>query len=458
MYVALGFCTAGLIGLAILPAFYRRAARLTEEALRAVNPASYAEVRAAQDQERARHAVELRRVEKRLDAEREKAARAQIATTRLQAEVEALKKTHRDRLTELETRVAAQTSDQHAVDLLTAEVTSLKQKLTDAEKALAESWARLPEERPAAIPAKEAEEDSDWLPARDTMALATITGLEAEVATLKARLARYEPTVAGQLEADRSESATKTLAKLEAQLVDTEAKYVTAQAEVTRLSLMLDAAGSSESEQSKRLQAQLEKLAGENARHFTELKGKERDLERMTGQVEKLRKDLASVPALADLRREFRALAARLTNAEAITVKSSAPLPVSPKVSVGIKKTAEEPDSSGAKTTNGAGTKSEATSVSTGHVNGNGVHEDPGVSKTAESAAEAPSQAPSKSANIASAAEALVSRIVASNRSKARAEAEKEASAAASTVEDNESSATDADKTKAAKQKKKDVA
>ena len=111
MYVALGFCTAGLIGLAILPAFYRRAARLTEEALRAVNPTSYAEVRAAQDQERARHAVELRRVEKRLDSEREKAAKFQLETTRMRAEVEALKKSHQDTVSGLEAKIAAEASD-----------------------------------------------------------------------------------------------------------------------------------------------------------------------------------------------------------------------------------------------------------------------------------------------------------------------------------------------------------
>ena len=107
MYVALGFCTAGLIGLAILPAFYRRAARLTEEALRAVNPTSYAEVRAAQDQERARHAVELRRVEKRLDTEREKAAKFQLETSRTRAEIEALKKSHQDTISGLEAKIAA---------------------------------------------------------------------------------------------------------------------------------------------------------------------------------------------------------------------------------------------------------------------------------------------------------------------------------------------------------------
>ncbi|MHA7776485.1 hypothetical protein [Roseibium sp. M-1] len=465
MYVALGFCTAGLIGLAILPAFYRRAARLTEEALRAVNPASYAEVRAAQDQERARHAVELRRVEKRLDAEREKAAKAQIDATRIKAEVEELKKAQRAQLTNLESKVAAQTSDQHAVDLLSAEVTALKEKLSEAEKALAESWTKLPDDKPSSTASKGTDDDdSGWLPARDTMALATITGLEAEVATLKAKLARYEPTVAGQLEADRTEAAKSRLAKLEAQLIDTEAKYVSAQAEVTRLSLMLDAAGPSESEQSRRLQTQLEKLAGENARHFTELKGKERALERMTGQVEKLQKDLASVPALADLRQEFRALAAKLTAADAITVKQAATAPVPGKTAGTVKKPAAAQIQG--KGESGTAAKKDLPPVTAPHMNGNGTPPKATPSQATDSPAPAlssasaptPASAPSKSANIASAAEALVSRIVASNRNKSRAEAESQAAAAAGPAKDSEQSAEADDKTKAAKQKKKDVA
>ena len=437
MYVALGFCTAGLIGLAILPAYYRRAARLTEEALRAVNPASYAEVRAAQDQERARHAVELRRVERRLDAEREKAARAQIEATRLKAEVDAQKKTYRERLAELEASLAAQTGEQQAVDLLSAEVTSLKQKLSDAEKALAESWAKMPEDTPAA-PAREPEDDSGWLPAHDTMALATITGLEAEVATLKAKLARYEPTVAGRLEADRTEAAKKALAKLEAQLIDTEANYVSAQAEITRLSLMLEGAGPTESEQTKRLQAQLEKLAGENARHFTELKGKERDLERMTGQVEKLRKDLASVPELAELRQEFRALAAKLTTADAIKVKPVASAAAAPT----RKSDPVLQDGNGE-----AAESRETAAAPTAHVNGHGATARTAAPAATDGAPSAPAQ--SKSANIASAAEALVSRIVESNRSKTGSDAESRAPTPASPSEGGEPKAKSADKAKA---------
>ncbi|TYC75993.1 hypothetical protein FMN63_05305 [Stappia sp. BW2] len=441
MYVALGFCTAGLIGLAILPAFYRRAARLTEEALRAVNPTSYAEVRAAQDQERARHAVELRRVEKRLDIEREKAAKFQLETSRTRAEIEALKKSHQDTISGLEAKIAAEASDQHAVDMLSAEVTNLKKKLSEAERALAESWTRSAEDEPAPKPADTEEDDSGWLPASGTMALATITGLEAEVATLKAKLARYEPTVAGQMDAVRSETAKTRLAELEAQLVDTESNYVAAQAEVTRLSLMLDAASFPESEREKHLDAKLEKLSGDAARYQADAAEKDRALQRITAQMAKLQKDLTSVPALVDLRRDFRALAEKLTGEEAPDLKSS-----------GTKAPAAPLAPNSASDAQGSGDTASSDKVqSEGSSDKAPASEDARDEEKASPKDQAQGQAQSKSAHIANAAEALVSRVVASNRAKSKPAAEK-APAGTGSAQNSER------KTKATKQKKKDVA
>lgn len=443
MYVALGFCTAGLIGLAILPAFYRRAARLTEEALRAVNPTSYAEVRAAQDQERARHAVELRRVEKRLDSEREKAAKFQLETTRMRTEVEALKKSHQDTVSGLEAKIAAEASDQHAVDMLSSEVTNLKKKLSEAERALAESWTKSPEDKPDAKPADTEEDDGGWLPASGTMALATITGLEAEVAMLKAKLARYEPTVAGQMDAARSETAKTRLAELEAQLVDTESNYVSAQAEVTRLSLMLDAARFPESERQKHLDAKLEKLSDEAARYQADAAEKDRALQRITAQMAKLQKDLASVPALMDLRRDFRALAEKLTGQEAPDFRlSETTAPPKPAASLAARSVSAAAGSVASGSGENAPSDGNTPKASSSEAS---------ASKEAGDEDQAPVQAQSKSANIANAAEALVSRIVASSRIKSKPDAETTSAGTGATQDSDR-------KTKATKQKKKDVA
>jgi len=449
MYVALGFCTAGLIGLAILPAFYRRAARLTEEALRAVNPASYTEVRAAQDQERARYAVELRRVETRLDNEREKAAKYHLEASRLRSETETLKKEHQEQLTALETRLAEQSSDQQAVDMLSAEIKTLKGKLSDSEKALAQSWAKAPDAATTGKPAPGApqeDDERDWLPATDTMALATITGLEAEVATLKAKLARYEPTVASEVEASLKDASRSRLAELEAQLVDTESKYVDAQAEATRLSLLLDAANATDRQPDKHLKERLKQLSGEIARQQSDLQEKDRVQKRLVGQLRKLRGDLESVPALKELRADFRALARRISDAGDITVSPAADLAAGPKGQ------SDSSEVTSAGKTGAAETAMNGTHPSAG---GKPDRQPDGADLPVQSEA---AQKQAKSADIATAAEALVSRIVASSRNKAKTPAEGEQAAAAANSAPAKSETGTARKSKSAKQKKRDVA
>lgn len=396
MYVALGFCTAGLICLAILPAFYRRAARLTEEALRAVNPSSYAEVRAAQDQARAQHAVDLRRVEQSLNAEREKAAKWHVDATRLKTEMAALEKSHEGKIANLKEELSAKAADEKSADMLSSEVAQLKQKLAEAEKALAESWLQK-QETGEDVPAKgtQGEDTSDWLPATDTMALATITGLEAEVATLKARLARAEPSVAGELDAERTETARARLAELEAQLVDTEANFITAQAEVTRLSLQLDAADIKDSDLQKHLTEQLEALATENAQRLSQLKDKDRTVNRLTGEIKKLRQDLSATSALAQVRHDFRQLVAQVSADPADKKKA-------------VAKPSSKTAGNSAPVSNTAGDmkpkrRTRRTSASAEKPN----TAPPPTPKAAES---------SSTTDIANAAEALVSRIVASTR------------------------------------------
>ncbi len=438
MYVALGFCTAGLIGLAILPAFYRRAARLTEEALRAVNPSSYAEVRASQDQVRAQHAVDLRRVERQLEKEREKAAKFQIDTAALKNQLAELAKSHAAREAELEARIAAIRGDEHAVDMLSSEVRTLKEKLSETEKALSESWTQALEDKP-----RSEEKDTGLAPAHDTLTLATITGLEAEVATLKARLARYEPLVAGEVEASLDQTAKSRLSELERQLVDVESKYVTAQAEVTRLSIMLDSVPSGWSEVQQRLSEQLAKVTRENTQQQSELEDSERRLKRLSGQVQALRRDLENAPALADLRRDFKALAARISGAEAITV-NAAPLKMktkrpSPRVTIGP-----------AAGTGGLKPPAEHGDMNGGHTGTNG-------SASGQPSGPGPTSPP-KSADIASAAQALVKRVVASGRAHQMSDTAKQPSPERPEDAGSAPEGIGAEKPKSEKQKNKDVA
>lgn len=480
MYVALGFCTASLIGLSILPAFYRRAARLTEEALRAVNPTSYAEVRAAQDQQRARHAVDLRRVEQQLEEERAKAAKHHLETSRLRTEIAAHTKAHEAETADLKQQLDLLKGDEKAVDLLTAEIKTLKDKLADSEKALADSWKAEPEKTGAPQPDKPRDSGHDWMPAVDTMALATITGLEAEVATLKAKLAKLEPTVTSEIEASLAADSKSRLAELETQLIDTEAKYVAAQAEVTRLSLLVESGTSGETDARNGLTAQIEDLTRKNIQQQADLTSKERVLERMKGQVEKLQNDLTDSPALKDLRRDFKALAARIAvagDAPVTIAKSTAPASATRAEAAAdipaAKPAAADSTSKAAKDTSKAAKDQERAPSSSPTLSPFEVavkskraespaHAAYGAGAAIGTASSAPSADSLNSAEIASAAEALVSRIVASNRRKdgaAKADTSKSDKAGGPAAKAKSTTrAGKGAKSKSIKQKKMDVA
>lgn len=456
MYIALGFCTAGLIGLAILPAFYRRAARLTEEALRAVNPSSYAEVRAAQDQARARHAIELRRVERQLDDERAKAAKHHLEAARLRTEIDELNRSHRSQVAGLETKLGSLHGDQNAVDLLTSEVKALKEKLADSEKALAESWKQpLEESRIEPGTRDRSKDDGDWLPAADTMALATITGLEAEVATLKSRLAKHEPLVAAEIEASDTKGEKSRLAELEAQLVDTESKYVSAQAEVTRLSLLLGNEDTRETKGQTDLTEQIEELTQKNTQQRSDLLNKERALERASGQIEKLKTDLANAPALSQLREEFRSLASKLAGPDEVSADNLKAQPAD-----AVEQSVTTPGNASAKSVEDpAPAPRRGKRTQRIVVPGDKIGKPATIKiKTAKVSTGGDKAEPAKSTDIASAAEALVSRVVASNRKMAQ-EGEEAKSADAPNPETSTGTEPDAGApAKTTKQKKKDVA
>ncbi|MEO1115989.1 MAG: hypothetical protein AAFY05_26845 [Pseudomonadota bacterium] len=445
MYIALGFCAAGLIGLAILPAFYRRASRLTEEALRAVNPSSYAEVRAAQDQARARHAIELRRVERQLDDERAKAAKHHLEVSRLRTEIDGLNRGHKAQVSGLESKLGALHGDQKAVDLLSSEVNALKEKLAETEAALAESWKTSAGEEVTRQLEDKPEDSNDWLPAAGTMALAQITGLEAEVATLKSRLSKYEAVENMPPKPAQDSPVVSELAKLEAQLVDTESKYVTAQAEVTRLSLLLDAGQGNDEAGEVRERAdvhseELDELKRMNVQQKAELVAKDRTLDRMTGQLEKLKSDLVHAPGLMELRQEFKALAARLAG----TTDEAAP--------------AEPPADAQAVEDVSNDTKGKNKTRHVVVANRKNAKPRSIRVRAAKIAPRKEEASSAKSSDIATAAEALVSRIVASNR-KNTAEKQDAPPEIKANAENKAETAPDTDpEDKPTKHSKKDVA
>jgi len=74
MYFALGLLVAGLVALAILPAVWKRAVRLTKRRIEAATPITLAEFRADKDQLRAEFALSTRRLEMNVETLRKRLA------------------------------------------------------------------------------------------------------------------------------------------------------------------------------------------------------------------------------------------------------------------------------------------------------------------------------------------------------------------------------------------------
>ena len=95
MYFLLGFLAAGLIALAIGPAIWNRAVRLTRRRIEAATPVTLSEFRADKDRLRAEHAVAVRRLDMRVAALRERMAQQIVALDAAATELRALR-TERD--------------------------------------------------------------------------------------------------------------------------------------------------------------------------------------------------------------------------------------------------------------------------------------------------------------------------------------------------------------------------
>lgn len=323
MFIALGFLLAALLSLAILPAVYRRAVRLTQEAMKAINPSTYAEVRGAQDYERAQHALTVLRLEKALEQQREQAVAHRLEAGKLTVDLVRLKAEHDKALRDI--RQPAETSGNEAAagkktEELSAELDTVKHKLQETEQALAAAQAEVD------VLKATSEAEPGWRPADDTMALATITGLESQIATLKARLAKFEggeiTVEAGDLNTN-SEEMKAQVKQLENQLVDTETQFISAQAEVTRLTLQIESVETPHDEVIERLERDLKWADGEKARLTALTRDRERAVARAQSQIQRLRQDLNQAPQLARLREDLVDLTAKLLTPDDNGVKDA---------------------------------------------------------------------------------------------------------------------------------------
>jgi chromosome segregation ATPase len=91
MYFALGLLVASLVALAVLPAVWRRAVRLTKKRIEAATPITMAEFRADKDQLRAEFALSTRRLEMNVEALRRRLAEQLSDINRKRSEVGAIR-------------------------------------------------------------------------------------------------------------------------------------------------------------------------------------------------------------------------------------------------------------------------------------------------------------------------------------------------------------------------------
>jgi chromosome segregation ATPase len=101
MYLALGLLIASLVALAIMPAVWRRAVRLTKKRIEAATPITMAEFRADKDQLRAEFALSTRRLEMNVEALRRRLSEQLRDINRKRNEVGAIKEDRETQLTQI---------------------------------------------------------------------------------------------------------------------------------------------------------------------------------------------------------------------------------------------------------------------------------------------------------------------------------------------------------------------
>lgn len=323
MYIALGFFTATLLALAVVPLIYKRTVRLTAEAMRATNPANYSEVRAAHDIERARNALIVNRAERAMQAERELATTQRAQVGELRIKLQETINTYEAKLAEQTARlndaqkglvqaeeVVGQRSSK--AKTLAQELKASKEEIKSLKSQIAEAELKVAQE------SAQAKDDKDWQPTEDAMSLAIMASLESQLADLQQKVAQYESgelMPATTVEGLEKQAVTSVIDRLEQDLSDLEKQYVIAQAEVARLSALQRAASETDADDNATSGQETDTAAAEQqaARQIAELelklKSRDRALQRSALQIAKLRQDLSASDDLNALRADLTKIA-----------------------------------------------------------------------------------------------------------------------------------------------------
>lgn len=315
MLVVLGACLAGLVALAILPAIWRRAVRLTRQAVEATSPMTHADVRAEISSLRAGHALEQRRLESGLERLQAETASNRIARDRAESAANDLRKEMLARDQALAEAAAREDGLRRDIQEREEAVAMAKARQRELERSLKRMMASAGDGAtgPAAAPTESAETASAWQADSDASIarasdLARIAGLESEITSLKRKLEAAEQkaretAATGSAQgspAPQAETERRRFGQQNNRLFEVESKLIAAQAEITRLSILLEEAGPAAS-------TDAQEATADGAQRLTRLNA---DAERLEAENARLRAELHSNDAFMSMRRELSDLAA----------------------------------------------------------------------------------------------------------------------------------------------------
>lgn len=347
MYVALGAFAASLLALAILPAIWRRAVQLTRRRIEATVPLDVEEIRAEKDRMRAEFALTIRRMEKKLEAQRDSATQRRIEINQQSEHMHALsaeRDAKADAVFELEERERVLRAELRSRE---EELVRTASKLREAERKVISrdneiailkggapkvnsAFDFLADERDDAdeisleeLDAKTLRKEYKTVRQEFKAAVLQIASLKNELESTHSALDESKRTI----EALRARNAgddgetDDTLARqaegvrqLESRIVELEAKRVESEAEITRLTIALEHAGGAmpthfddQTSAQSELEAQLARITEERDRLIVEnedLKqrgddaGMDGDNAALRQKISEIAADIASMAAM----------------------------------------------------------------------------------------------------------------------------------------------------------------
>lgn len=255
MYSAIGFLTATLLALLMLPAVWRRAVRLTRKRIEGAIPVSIAEVQADKDEQRALFAVGIRRLEMEVERQQARTA-AQYGEVVRQAEA---LRTRQETIERLSTELDALQTEHASVathrDHLRGELETTTRHLEEARAALLQARGELARTRDAFEETSTREDELKiehvaLTTLRDTLK-DRIGELDRQFAAANAQLARERETVRTTSESlateqRRNQTMQQELATVQDALARAQEERAALQERIERLTALAAAPPSAE--------------------------------------------------------------------------------------------------------------------------------------------------------------------------------------------------------------------